>query len=180
MKVKGQDLEHVKPLSLIVSIDLSSNNFSGEFSTEITKLSGLMILNLSRNHLNGSIPESMSVLYELSSLDLSGNNLEGIIPSSTSSFTFLSYLNLSNNFSSKIPLPGQMTTFDESTFARNPHLYGPLLGAYCPSDDLDQGQRQSNVEDENDDGFIDQWFYLSIGIGHFRTIFCFTYKKILV
>lgn len=166
VKTKGQDLEYKEFLSLVVSIDISSNNFSGEFPKEITKLSTLMILNLSRNHIIGSIPQNIWRLHELTSLDLSSNNLFGIIPSSMSSLTFLSYLNLSNNnFSGKIPFIGQMTTFDEPAFARNPCLCGPPLVAKCQGDYLDQRQGKSNIDDENDNKFIDQWFYLSIGLG---------------
>ena len=168
VKAKGQDLEYDKFLYLVVSIDLSSNNFIGEFPKEITKLHGLIFLNLSRNHINGSIPQDISMLHELQSLDLSCNNIYGIIPSSMSSLTFLSYLDLSNNnFSGKIPFTGQMTTFNAFAFGGNPQLCGRPLVAHCQGDDLDQGkgQGQSNVEDENDDGFIDQWFYLSIGLG---------------
>ena len=160
MKTKGEDLEYKEFLSLVVSIDISSNNFSGEFPKEITKLSTLMILNLSRNHIIGSIPQNIWRLHELTSLDLSSNNLFGIIPSSMSSLTFLSYLNLSNNnFFGKIPFIGQMTTFDEPAFARNPCLCGPLLVAKCQGDYLDQRQGKSNIDDENDNKFIDQWFY---------------------
>ena len=69
----------------------------------------------------------------------------------------MSYLDLSNNnFSSKIPFTGQMTTCNDSMFAGNPHLCGQPLVAQFQGDDLDQGQGQSNVEDENDDGFVDQ------------------------
>ena len=60
LKATGQDLEHAKYLPFVVSIDLSSNNFIGEFQNQITKLQGLMFLNLSRNHINGSIPQDIS------------------------------------------------------------------------------------------------------------------------
>ena len=72
----------------------------------------------------------------------------------------------SNNFSGKIPFTGQMTTFNYFVFAGNPFLCGRPLVAQCQGDDFDQGngQGQSYVEHEKD-GFIDQWFYLSIGFG---------------
>ena len=166
VKAKGQDLEFAKSLPLVVSIDLSNNNFSGEFPEEITKLYGLMFLNLSRNLINGSIPQDIMRLQELSSLDLSCNNLYGTIPSSMSSLTFLSYLDLSNNnFSGEIPFTGQMTTFNESAFVGNPHLCGRPLVAQSQCDDLNQGQEQSSSDEENDDEFIGQWFYLSLGLG---------------
>ncbi|XP_019077767.1 receptor-like protein EIX1 [Vitis vinifera] len=161
---KGQSLEYTRTLSLVVSIDLSDNNLSGEFPEGITKLSGLVFLNLSMNHIIGKIPGSISMLCQLSSLDLSSNKLSGTIPSSMSSLTFLGYLNLSNNnFSGKIPFAGQMTTFTELAFTGNPNLCGTPLVTKCQDEDLDK--RQSVLEDKIDGGYIDQWFYLSIGLG---------------
>ena len=114
VKAKNQDLEYAKSLPLVVSIDLSSNNFSGEFPEEITKLQGLVFLNLSRNHINGLNPQDISWLHDFQSLDLSCNNLYVTIPSNMPSLTFLSYLDLSNNnFSGKIPFIGQMTTCND-------------------------------------------------------------------
>ena len=53
---KGLLLEYTRTLSLVVSIDLSDNNLSGEFPEGITKLFGLVFLNLSMNHITGRIP----------------------------------------------------------------------------------------------------------------------------
>ncbi|KAL6334607.1 hypothetical protein AAG906_019242 [Vitis piasezkii] len=149
---KGQSLEYTKTLSLVVGIDLSDNNLSGEFPQEITKLFGLVVLNLSRNHITGQIPKNISMLRQLSSLDLSSNKLSGTIPSSMASLSFLSYLNLSNNnFSCKIP------------FGANDNLHRVGL---CGKPDLyeDPNKRQSVVSDKNG-GYVDQWFYLSVGLG---------------
>ncbi|XP_034695716.1 receptor-like protein EIX2 [Vitis riparia] len=157
---KGQSLEYTRTLSLVVGIDLSDNNLSGEFPQGITKLSGLVVLNLSRNLITGQIPENISMLRQLSSLDLSSNKLFGTIPSSMSLLSFLGCLNLSNNnFSGKIPFIGHMTTFTELTFVGNPDLCGTPLVIKC------QDKKQSVVEDKNDGGYIDQWFYLSVGLG---------------
>ncbi|KAJ9693310.1 hypothetical protein PVL29_012176 [Vitis rotundifolia] len=162
--MKGQSLEYTRTFSLVVGIDLSDNNLSGEFPQEITKLFGLVALNLSGNHITGQIPESISMLHQLLSLDLSSNKLSGSIPSSMVSLTFLSYLNLSNNnFYSKIPFIGQMTTFNESAFVGNPNLCGAPLVTKCQDEDLDK--KYSAIEDKNDGGYIDQWFYLSVGLG---------------
>ena len=161
---KGQSLEYTRTLSLIVSIDLSDNNLSGKFPEGITILFGLVFLNLSMNHMTGRIPESISKLCQLASLDLSSNNLFGSIPSIMASLSFLGYLNLSNNnFSGKIPFIGQMSTFTKSAFAGNPNLCGTPLIIKCQDEDLDK--RQSGVEDKIDGGYVDQWFYLSIGLG---------------
>eukprot|EP00261_Vitis_vinifera_P036281 XP_019077524.1 PREDICTED: leucine-rich repeat receptor protein kinase EMS1-like [Vitis vinifera] len=162
--MKGQSLEYTRTLSLVVGIDLSDNNLSGELPQEITRLFGLVVLNLSGNHISGQIPENISMLHQLLSLDLSRNKLSGSIPSSMVSLTFLSYLNLSNNnFSGKIPFIGQMTTFNELAFVGNPNLCGAPLVTKCQDEDLDK--KCSVIEDKNDGGYIDQWFYLSVGLG---------------
>ncbi|KAL6312480.1 hypothetical protein AAG906_021696 [Vitis piasezkii] len=125
--MKGQSLEYSRTLSLVVGIDLSDNNLSGELPQEITKLFGLVVLNLSGNHISGQIPESISMLHQLLSLDF------------MVSLTFLSYLNLSNN-----------------------NFSAPLV-TKCHDEDLDK--KYSAIEDKNDGGYIDQWFYLSVGLG---------------
>lgn len=160
---KGQRLVYTRTLSLVTSIDLSDNNFTGNLPHEITKLSGLVVLNLSRNHLTGQIPEGMQNLHQLSSLDLSTNRLSGTIPSGLSSLSFLGFLNLSNNnLVGAIPYTGHMTTFDTSTFTGNPGLCGPPLPVKCPGDD---DHDPSHDDAANDDGLIDGWSYLSLGLG---------------
>ncbi|KAL6334063.1 hypothetical protein AAG906_001822 [Vitis piasezkii] len=117
-----------------------------------------------RNHIIGQIPKCTSMLHQLLSLDLSSNKLSNTIPSSMASLSFLSYLNLSNNnFSGKIPFTGQMTTFTELAFVGNPDLCGAPLATKCQ--DEDPNKRQSVVSDKNDGGYVDQWFYLSVGLG---------------
>jgi Leucine-rich repeat (LRR) protein len=92
-------------LYLVHSIDLSSNNLSGEIPDNITSLTRLLNMNLSMNHLTGRIPEKIGNLHMLESLDLSWNELSGPIPESLSSLNFLSHLNLSfNNLSGKFQL----------------------------------------------------------------------------
>ncbi|WJZ95559.1 hypothetical protein VitviT2T_014322 [Vitis vinifera] len=164
VNMQGQRLEYTRTLSLVTSIDLSGNNLSGEFPEAITELFGLVALNLSRNHITGQIPESISRLKELLSLDLSSNKLFSTIPSSMASLSFLGSLNLSNNnFSGEIPFTGQMTTFDDFAFDGNPGLCGAPLVEKCQ--DKDSDKEHSTGTDENDNHFIDRWFYLSVGLG---------------
>lgn len=154
--------KYAKTLSLMTSIDLSENNLEGEFPQELTKLSGLVVLNLSRNQLHGRIPDSISGLNDLSSLDLSNNLFTGSIPPTVSSLTFLSHLNLSNNnLSGQIPSRTQMMTFGESSFAGNLGLCGGQLKD-CRSEDTGG---QPAEENGGDNGYIDKWFYSSVGLG---------------
>ncbi|KAK6289314.1 hypothetical protein POUND7_000855 [Theobroma cacao] len=161
--LKGQTLKFTKTLSLVTSIDLSGNKLNGDFPEALTKLSGLVVLNLSRNHITGDVPGNISDLQQLSSLDLSSNNLSGAIPSGLSSLSFLAYLNLSNNyFSGAIPYVGHLTTFDASSFSGNQGLCGAPLTIKCENNGFDRG---GTVEGGSGEEIIDQWFYLSVGLG---------------
>ncbi|XP_059436267.1 receptor-like protein EIX2 [Corylus avellana] len=124
-------------IDLVYSIDLSSNNLSGEIPDNITSISELVIMNLSMNHLTGRIPSKIGNLHMLESLDLSMNELYGPIPQSLSSLTFLSHLNLSfNNLSGKIPSGNQLQTLnDSSIYKGNSLLCGSPLSTKCLEDE---------------------------------------------
>ena len=82
-----------------------------------------------------------------------------------SSLTFLGYLNLSNNnFSGEIPFTGQMTTFDGAVFHGNPGLCGAPLVIKCAPKNPGR-QNNNDGKDEDDNGFFDEWLYLSVGLG---------------
>jgi len=94
-----------KCLSLLKSIDLTTNHFLEEIPVEIEKLLGFISLNLSRNNLTrkiplkignlvffdslqrnelvGSFPLCLTQIYRLGVLDLSYNHLIGKIPTGT-------------------------------------------------------------------------------------------------
>ncbi|KAH7527968.1 hypothetical protein FEM48_Zijuj05G0022200 [Ziziphus jujuba var. spinosa] len=127
-----------KSLSLVVALDVSENNLSGDLPEELTKLLGLVSLNLSRNHISGHVPESISKLKVLESLDLSNNRFSGAIPESLKSLSFLGYLNLSNNdLSGRIPYKDHMITFEASCYGGNQGLCGAPLAVKCPDDEDD-------------------------------------------
>lgn len=65
MVINNRQQVLTKTLSLLVSIDLSDNNLSGEVPGELMNLSGLLVLNLSRNKLHGEVLQQISELHEL-------------------------------------------------------------------------------------------------------------------
>ncbi|XP_058076019.1 receptor-like protein EIX2 isoform X2 [Magnolia sinica] len=141
VSMKGKMLEYTRTVSLVICMDLSTNNLSGVIPEGLTNLLGLRVLNLSGNHLTGKIPDKIGKLTLLESLDFSKNQLSGKIPQSMSNLTFLSHLNLShNNFLGKIPLGNQLQTLeDPSIYIGNNGLCGPPLSNKCVSDKTSQG-----------------------------------------
>ncbi|KAL2330706.1 hypothetical protein Fmac_018287 [Flemingia macrophylla] len=132
LTIKALQLEFVKVLNLITSVDFSSNNFHGTIPEELMNFTRLHSLNLSHNALESQIPSSIGNLKQLESLDLSCNNLDGEIPTQLASLNFLSYLNLSfNGLVGRIPEGNQLQTFDASSFVGNAELCGtPLTKIY--------------------------------------------------
>jgi hypothetical protein len=152
-------------IPLVYSIDLSSNNLSGEIPDNITRLLRLVNLNLSMNHLTGRIPEKIGNLHMLESLDLSRNEIAGPIPESLSSLTFLNHLNLSfNNLSGEIPHGNQLQTLDDpSIYEGNPLLCGSPLSTKCVRHETANG---SNGVNHNDGSGIESLsFYISMTAG---------------
>jgi Leucine-rich repeat (LRR) protein len=124
--------------SLMVEIDLSENNFSGDIPERIGSLSALKTLNLSHNSFTGNIPRAFKGLDKMESLDLSWNNLFGEIPQELASLDSLSTLNLSfNHLAGRIPQSPHFSTFDNSSFVGNLALCGMPLSKLC--DETSQG-----------------------------------------
>ncbi|CAN1342586.1 Receptor-like protein 43, partial [Linum perenne] len=114
---KGHQMEFVKILAIVKSIDFSSNNFDGPIPEVIGKFKALYALNFSHNAFSGQIPNAFGNLSSLESLDLSDNNLSGHIPKELASLTFISALNLSNNhLVGSIPTGSQFQTLENTSF----------------------------------------------------------------
>ncbi|CAJ1952954.1 unnamed protein product [Sphenostylis stenocarpa] len=160
----SEQLFENKCLSLLKSIDLSSNHFSEEIPTEIEKLSGLISLNLSRNKLIGKIPSNIGKLASLDSLDLSRNQLVGSIPPSLAQIYGLSVLDLSHNhLTGEIPTGTQLQSFNSSSYEDNLDLCGSPLKKLC----ID-GQRtqEPKVEADGEEySILSNEFFMSMGIG---------------
>ncbi|KAJ3686962.1 hypothetical protein LUZ61_016126 [Rhynchospora tenuis] len=149
------------------SIDLSTNNLTGEIPQNIVVLTGLLNLNLSHNQLTGKIPFEIGNMTSLESLDLHMNNLSGTIPQSISALNYLEVLNLSyNNLSGSIPSGRQLQSLnDPSIFSGNPNLCGPPQENGC--------ERSGNLPKDDDNNYSnpklagerDNWLFLFIEFG---------------
>ncbi|XP_020693988.2 receptor-like protein EIX2 [Dendrobium catenatum] len=168
INVNNRQQIYTKTLSLVASIDLSGNKLSGEFPKTLINLSGLIFLDLSNNNLTGNIPQNINCMKEIESFDLSNNHFFGEIPITMSSLMFLSNLNLSNNkFSGVIPNGGQLTTFSSSAFSGNKFLCGLPLDVLCKENNINVNDTSNkNGDDNNENEFVDEWFYLSVGLGY--------------
>jgi Leucine-rich repeat (LRR) protein len=162
--VKGAEYQlYRNTFSLVTSMDLSSNNLSGEIPEQLTSLQGLRFLNLSNNQLYGKIPKKINAMNLLESFDVSMNQLTGEIPQSMASLTFLNHLNLSyNNFSGRIPSSTQLQSFSTWSFIGNHDLCGPPLTPSCVGDDSPVEPTPNTNDEGGEDG---GWFYMGMPFG---------------
>ncbi|XWS29535.1 hypothetical protein CRYUN_Cryun24cG0037400 [Craigia yunnanensis] len=81
----------------VISVTLSSMNFSGTLSPKIGVLKTLSSLTLKGLGITGELPKELGNLSSLTSLDLENNRLTGEIPSSLGNLKNLQFLTLSKN-----------------------------------------------------------------------------------
>jgi len=146
------------------SIDLSSNQLTGDIPEEIGNLIGLVSLNLSNNNLTGEITSKIGRLRSLEFLDLSRNHFSGLIPPSLAQIDRLSVLNLSdNNLSGRIPIGTQLQSFNASSYEGNADLCGKPLDKICPEDEeVAPHKPETHEEDSREDK---KAIYLSVALG---------------
>lgn len=110
------------------SLYLNQNNFSGSFPVSIVGLHRLKIIFLADNSIGGEIPIALAKLPRLYVVLLENNRFNGTIPAFNQSS--MKVFNVSNNLLSG-PIPETLTTFDSSSFARNPGLCGKPIQKSC-------------------------------------------------
>ncbi|KAF0919984.1 hypothetical protein E2562_032441 [Oryza meyeriana var. granulata] len=117
-------------MPMLLKLNLSGNQLSGEIPKSVVKFKVLTQLDLSRNQLSGEIPAELglSTTPALNVLDLSSNKLSGDIPSSLASLN-LNPLNLSSNqLGGKVPAKFATAAYARS-FLDNPTLCASGLGS---------------------------------------------------
>ncbi|XP_052199060.1 receptor-like protein 56 isoform X2 [Diospyros lotus] len=118
------------PMTQVVALDISNNNFYGAIPYEIgSSFPKLELLNMSRNNFEGVIPSSLGDITNLQFLDLSNNQLSSKIPIHLAmGCNLLEVLKLSNNNLTGPILPPQnnlrsliILHLDENKFTEIPH-----------------------------------------------------------
>ncbi|KAH0734373.1 hypothetical protein KY285_010080 [Solanum tuberosum] len=156
-------------LTILKTIDLSSNKFEGHIPSNLGDLIALRVLNLSHNRLQGNIPSSLGSLSLVESLDLSFNQLSGEIPQQLVALTFLSFLNLSHNhLQGCIPQGHQFDTFQNNSYEGNDGLQGFPISKGCGSNwtpETNNRDYESDDEESNSEFLNDFWKAALMGYG---------------
>ncbi|KEH20413.1 LRR receptor-like kinase [Medicago truncatula] len=119
-------------MQTIKTLDLSNNNFSGEFSSHlISNLTSLRLLKLSHNSFHGPVP-LLSKLARLRWLYLNNNSFSGEIEDGVSNKSSLNSLDISNNMiSGRIPRwIGSFTKLSVLSLSKN-QLQGDIPNELC-------------------------------------------------
>ncbi|KAL7097222.1 hypothetical protein ACP275_10G130400 [Erythranthe tilingii] len=97
------------------NLDLSFNNFSGGIPEAISSLTSLRVLNLAGNSFESVVPLGICQCKSLVAIDLSDNNLVGSLPNGFgAAFPLLEYLNLAGN-----KILGRDSDFSEMKMLKN-------------------------------------------------------------
>ncbi|PWA93232.1 leucine-rich repeat domain, L domain-like protein [Artemisia annua] len=164
---QGKVHEFSSNLGLVKTIDISSNNLTGQIPNEITKLHELLRLDLSNNSLVGEIPRDIGQMAELLTLNLSRNMFSGEIPSSMSKMNRLNDLDVSyNKLSGRVPSSTQLQSFPPERFTGNVELCGLPTAKKCLEDE-DQGVPPvgDSKGDAEGTGELQRWFYIGGATG---------------
>ncbi|XP_062081166.1 receptor like protein 22-like [Humulus lupulus] len=163
LTIKGYYAELEKIQTMLMVIDFSRNNFTGEIPELLGKLNSLKGLNFSHNKISGSIPPSLGNLTNLEGLDLSSNKLVGKIPwQLAANLNQLQFLNLSvNQLEGLIPRSRQFDTFTNDSYKKNLGLCGFPISESCNENTTHQFQQEDDEEHVN--GF--DWKIVLMGFG---------------
>jgi hypothetical protein len=144
MGLEGRFPQGLEYCTSLVTLDLSSNNFSGSIPSDIaSQLPYLSALDLSYNIFSGEIAPGISSIAYLNGLYLQRNQLRGRIPGEFGVLDRLTSLDVADNLLSG-PISWALQKFPASTFAGNPELCDAPLDK-CPS----KTKRRLMIHDES-------------------------------
>lgn len=131
-------------LKTLTAFTLKGSGITGEIPEAIGNLTSLTNLNLEDNRFTGAIPPSLGNLKKLQFLTLSQNNLTGTIPESLSGLTNLITLQLnSNDLSGRIP--DRLFEIQKYNFTGNNLICGANLLHPCESTNSSGGSKKPRV-----------------------------------
>ncbi|CAM8992019.1 hypothetical protein QQ045_024208 [Rhodiola kirilowii] len=138
MNFTGSLTPKIAVLKSLATFTLQGSYVSGVIPKEFGNLSSLANLNLENNHLYGEIPSSLGNLQKLQFLILSQNNLNGSIPDSLSNLPKLMNLRVdSNNLTGQVP--AHLFQLTQYNYSGNHLNCGVIYIQQCESRDDDSG-----------------------------------------
>ncbi|KAK7349802.1 hypothetical protein VNO77_07500 [Canavalia gladiata] len=131
----GEIPSFLRNQSVLLYLDLSSNEIEGSIPNWIWQLEYLIHLNLSKNSFTSLERGFWNLTLNLLTIDLSSNQLEGPIPFIPKNANYLDYS--SNRFSSIIPLDiGNHIPFTIFLSLSNNSFQGPIHKSFCNASSL--------------------------------------------
>ena len=113
-------------------VDLSGNQYSGNISSDIAKLTNLEKLDLSSNQLSGSIPDEIFTMTALKIIDFSHNNLTGTLSNELVNLVSLRELYIYDNyFIGNLPADIQLMSDLVEFRIQNNNFDGTIPSEYC-------------------------------------------------
>ncbi|TXG55874.1 hypothetical protein EZV62_017187 [Acer yangbiense] len=153
-------------LSTLATLDLGNNRFSGDIPLWIGDgFADLRILKLRSNGFSGEIPPNLSDLSSLQVLDLAENNLTGRIPGSLGDLQAMAREQIIIQYLLYGKYRGLY--YEENLIITTKNQLQPFTKtlSLCQDDSDGGGSVDQDNNNGNEQEVIDNWFFMSIGLG---------------
>ncbi|KAK9283307.1 hypothetical protein L1049_011545 [Liquidambar formosana] len=185
-KITGAIPASIGRMQHLSVLDLSRNCLTGSIPSSMENCSYLKVLDFRKNSLSGIIPGSLGQLNQLQSLHLSNNMLSGDLPSSFQNLSSSETLDLANNKLTGSILPWIRDGFPDLRILclRSNAFSGDLPSEVSNLTSLQVLDLADNdligtipdvggtVKHDSGNDHIDDWFYLSVGLGFATDLSC--------
>lgn len=113
--------------SILQTLNLSSNNFTGTIHSDFGYLLNLKVLDVSNNKLTGNLPSTFANLVNLNELWINDNSMTGNTPITIQYLKKLTHLAIGgNNFNGKLLLPSNSPTMLKVLYLHDMNFGGTL------------------------------------------------------